>query len=373
MEQANLRGAWLGVDLVGVAENVRAIRSALGPDVRLMAVVKADGYGHGAGAVAEACLQNGATALGVATVEEGVRLRRSGHTAPILILGIIPDAAYALALEHSLQLTVSSGRQIQVVEGVAKGLGKPAELHLKVNTGMTRVGCESHEAGALVQYILHAADLRLVGLCSHLATADSSEEVDARRQIERFSTLASRLKSGVPGLICHLANSGAALHLPESHFDMVRVGLALYGHSPRPLEGSPVRLTPVVSVRARISQVKDVPQNTRVGYGLNWASEQATRLALVPVGYGDGLPRALSNCGQALVRGKICPMVGVISMDQTVLDVGRVPVEPGEEVVLLGGQGDEAIDAASWAEASGTITYEILCGLGQRLPRVYYR
>lgn len=373
MEQANLRGAWLGVDLVALAENVRAIRATLASGTRLMAVVKADAYGHGAGAVAEAALQNGATSLGVATVEEGVRLRRSGHEAPILILGIIPDAAYSQAIEHGLQLTVSSGRQIQVIERIARGLGKRAELHLKVNTGMTRVGCELHEAGGLAQYILHASDIHLAGLCSHLATSDAPDESDALSQIEKFQSLSRRLKSSAPGLLCHMANSGGALHIPDSHFDMVRVGLAMYGHPPRAAERAPVHLFPAVSVRARVSQVKDVPANTRVGYGLTWATETPTRLALVPVGYGDGLPRALSNQGSVLLRGRRRPIVGIISMDQTLVDAGDVPVEPGEEVVLLGGQGQEVITVDSWAQLSGTIVYEILCGLGQRLPRVYYR
>jgi alanine racemase len=373
MEQADLRGAWLGIDLVALAANVRALRAALNPGTRLMAVVKADAYGHGASMVAEAALQNGATALGVATVEEGVRLRRSGHQAPILVLGIVPDPAYQPAIEAGLQLTVSSARQIRLVERVSRGLGRSAEVHLKVNTGMTRVGCELHEAAGLAQYILHSDALRLTGLSSHFASAEAEQPHDAAQQLARFTRLALRLPAGESGVLRHIANSAGAIFLPESHLDMVRVGLALYGHSPRPSEPSPVELTPVMSVRARISQVKEVGAGARVGYGATWAAPQATRLGLVPVGYADGVPRSLSNRGSLLVRGRLCPIVGRVSMDQTVFDAGTLPIEPGEEVTLLGGHGPDAISIERWAEAAGTISYEVLCGLGQRLPRVHYR
>lgn len=368
-----MRGAWLGIDLVGLAANVRALRSALNPGTRLMAVVKADAYGHGASMVAEAALQHGASSLGVATVDEGVKLRRSGHQAPILVLGIVPDAAYQPAIDAGLQLTVSSARQIRLVERVARGLGRAAELHLKVNTGMTRVGCEVHEAIGLAQHVLHSDALRMTGLSSHFASAEADQPHDAERQLQSFNALAERLHAAEIGILRHVANSAGAIFLPHAHLDMVRVGLALYGHSPRPEEPSPVALIPVMSVRARVSQVKDVGQGARVGYGSTWAAPKATRLALVPVGYADGLPRSLSNKGAVVVRGQPCPIVGRVSMDQTVIDVGDLPVEPGEEVCLLGGQGPDAISIERWASAAGTISYEVLCGLGQRLPRVYYR
>ncbi|MEB3330719.1 MAG: alanine racemase [Candidatus Sericytochromatia bacterium] len=373
MEQADLRGAWLAIDLVGLAANVRALRAALRPGTRLMAVVKADAYGHGASMVAGAALQHGASALGVATVDEGVRLRRSGHEAPILVLGIVPDPAYQPAIEAGLQLTVSSGRQVQLVESVARGLGRSAEVHLKVNTGMTRVGCELHEAAGLAQYILHSEALRLTGLASHFASAEAEHPHDAEQQLRRFNSLALRVPTGEGGVLRHIANSAGAVFLPESHLDMVRVGLALYGHSPRPNEPAPVELVPVMSVRARVSQVKDVGMGARVGYGSTWAAPRATRLGLVPVGYADGLPRSLSNRGYVAVRGRLCPNVGRVSMDKTVFDAGSLPIEPGEEVTLLGGQGPDAISIQRWAEAAGTVSYEVLCGLGQRLPRVYYR
>lgn len=373
MEQAQHRGAWLGVDLVALADNLRAIRALLAPGTRLMAVVKADAYGHGAHAVAEAALANGATHLGVATVEEGQKLRRAHIHAPIHVLGLVPDKAYAAAIEAGLQLTLSSGRQVQVVERIAAGLSRVADVNLKVNTGMTRVGCEMHEAAGLAKYVLDSQSVRLMGVCSHLATAEAPLPTDAEAQVARFAELTDALKLKPKRVLRHLANSAGTLYLPSSHFDMVRVGLAMYGCSPRGPEPAPVRLRQALSLRARVAQVKEVHAGAAVGYGGTWAAERTTRLALLPVGYADGMPRSLSNRGAVLVRGVRCPVAGRVSMDQTVVDVGMLPIEPGEEVLLLGAYGDCALSVDYWAELDGTVNYEILCGLGQRLPKVYYR
>ncbi|HEY9723652.1 MAG TPA: alanine racemase [Oscillatoriaceae cyanobacterium] len=373
MEQAALRGAWLGIDLIALAANVRAIKNFLRAGTRLMAVVKADAYGHGAVAIAETAIQNGASALGVATVEEGARLRRAGIRAPILVLGLVPDGAYRVAVEQDLQLTISSYRQAQVLERVSVSVGKVSDVHVKVNTGMTRVGCELHEAPGLARFVLDSRAIRLVGVSTHLACAEESLAEDAEAQLARFRELDKTLRLNPARVLRHAANSAATIYLPDSHLDMVRVGLALYGHSPRGRETAPLALTPILSLRARIAQVKEVPTGARVGYGGTWSATRATRLALIPVGYADGLPRALSNAGEAIVRGVRCPLVGRISMDQSIIDVGALPVEPGEEVLLLGGHGTHTIPVEQWADLDRTVNYEILCGLGQRLPKVYYR
>jgi alanine racemase len=373
MEAASMRGAWLGIDLVALQENLKAIKRGLKPGTRIMAVVKADGYGHGAQAIAQAALQSGASYLGVATVEEGMKLRRSGLDEPILVLGLVPDSAISHAIEHGLQLTVSSGRQIQVVERISAGLGKTVEVNLKVNTGMTRVGCEPHEAPALMQYLLASQILHVIGISSHFATAEGKLPKDAEAQLAKFDKVVRRIGLPPGQILRHIANSAGAIYMPASHYDMVRVGLAMYGHSPRGPEPSPIELSPILSLRARIAQVKEVHAGASVGYGSTWTAKQSTRLALLPVGYADGLPRSLSNRGHVLVRGTPCPIVGRVSMDQTVVDVGRTPVEPGEEVLLLGGHGDQSVSVERWAELDGTINYEILCGLGQRLPKMYYR
>lgn len=373
MEQATLRGAWLGIDLVALADNLASIRKLIAPTTQIMAVVKADAYGHGAATIAEAALQSGAARLGVATVDEGTKLRRAGIEAPILVLGLVPDSAYKVAVENNLQLTVSSVRQAQVLERVAASLGKIADVHVKVNTGMTRVGCELHEAPTLVSYVLHARTIRLVGVSSHIATAEAPLPDDAELQVKKFKALCDGLRLAQGRIMRHMANSAATLYLPESHFDMVRVGLAMYGHSPRGPQMAPIKLSPVLSLRARVAQVKDVHAGAVVGYGGTWTATKDTRLALLPVGYADGMPRSLSNKGHAIVRGARCPLVGRISMDQSIVDTGSIPVEPGEEVILLGGHGDAHHSVERWAEIDETVNYEILCGLGQRLPKVYYR
>ena len=191
--------------------------------------------------------------------------------------------------------------------------------------------------------------------------------------MRKFQTLTDSLKLQANRVIRHIANSAATLYLPESHFDMVRVGLAMYGHSCREGQLAPIKLSPALSLRARIAQVKDVHAGAAVGYGGTWTATKDTRLAILPVGYADGVPRSISNRGHAIVRGARCPLVGRISMDQIVVDTGHIPVEPGEEIVLLGGQGDATASVESWAELDETVNYEILCGLGQRLPKVYYR
>jgi alanine racemase len=373
MVAAHQRGAWLGVDLVALAENLRTLKRALRDGCQLMAVVKADAYGHGAVAIAQAALNGGATQLGVATVEEGTRLRRSGVTAPILVLGLIADAAVPAAIDAGLQLTLSSGRQVQLVDAIARGAGSVVDVHIKVNTGMTRVGCELHEAVGLTDYVQSVSGLKLVGVSSHFATAEAPVASDAQQQLQRFKSLTDRLLLAHRGIVRHIANSAGMIYLPESHLDMCRIGLAMYGHSPRGEQPTPLRLTPVISLRARVAQVKDVPAGATVGYGGTWVAPRATRLALLPVGYADGLPRSLSNKGHVLVRGQLCPIVGRVSMDQTVVDVGDSPTMPGEEVLVLGGQSQAAVSVERWAALDGTINYEILCGLGQRLPKVYYR
>ena len=372
-EQTQLRGAWLGIDLVALADNLRRIKQLLKPGTRLMAVVKADGYGHGAQAIAEAALMNGATHLGVATVEEGIKLRRAGLAAPILVLGLVPDTAYRPAVEAGLQLTISSYRQAQVLERVAVAVGKVGDVHVKVNTGMTRVGCEPHEAVGLARYVLASHAIRLVGIASHLASAEATMPEDAEQQLARFAEVVAALKPPPGRVLRHVANSAGTIFLPDSHYDMVRVGLAMYGHSPRGKHFTPIPLSPILSLRARVAQVKEVQAGAHVGYGSTWVAPAPTRLALLPVGYADGLPRSLSNRGEVLVRGRSCPIVGRVSMDQTIVDVGSTPIDPGEEVLLLGGQGDQAISVERWADLDRTINYEILCGLGQRLPKVYYR
>lgn len=369
---ARMRGAWLTVDLGAIAHNVRALRAWLPADTHLMAVVKADGYGHGAMQVAQTALQAGADWLGVATVAEGLRLRSLGFRQPILLLGLMVPEAYEAAIAADLQLTFATVTELQGLEAAARRVGRVAHLHLKVDTGMTRVGCPLEEAPALVSQALRSAQIELAGVTTHLATAEDPDARDARGQLARFAELVASL--GLPAAVWrHAANSAATLFYPEAHHDMVRPGLLLYGIPPRADALLPVELRRAMGVRARITQLREVPPGVGVGYGGRFVTGRATRLALMPVGYADGLPRALSGVQDVLVHGRRCRLVGNISMDQCVADVTGLDARVGDEVVLLGSQGDECIRVEEWADGAGTIPYEIVCGLGRRLPRVYLR
>jgi len=360
------------VDLRSVASNVRALRGWLPPHTHLMAVVKADGYGHGSLAVAQTAISAGADMAAVATVSEGIRLRQAGTRNPLLLLSLVQADALESALANDLQITVSSVEGLDVASRRATALGRSARVHLKVDTGMTRVGAALADATALVERALALPGVELTGFCTHLACAEDEDAAATALQLERFEQ--GVVAAGLPtGVLRHAANSAATLYHPRSHWDMVRPGLMLYGLAPAPGRDVPFPLTPAMTVTARVAQVRDVPAGTPVGYGWRFTTPRPTRLAILPVGYADGLPRALSNRGQVLVGGRRLRIVGTISMDQCVVDAGDLPVRVGDEAVLLGEQGGDRITVEEWAAGAGTISYEIICGLGRRLPKLYIR
>lgn len=369
---AALRGAWVTVDLRAIASNVRSLRSWLPPHTHLMAVVKADGYGHGSLAVAQTAISAGADGVAVATVSEGIRLRQAGTRNPLLLLSLIQAEAFETAIANDLQITVSSFEALDVASRVATGMGVVAKIHLKVDTGMTRVGAPLEEAAALVQRALDLPGVELRGFFTHLAAAEEIAPEPTERQLSRFE--AAVVAAALPaGTLRHAANSAATLYHPRAHWDLVRPGLMLYGVAPAPDRTVPFDLEPALSVAARVAQTRDVPAGTDVGYGRRYRTKVPTRLAVLPVGYADGLPRALSNRGMALLHGVRVPIVGSISMDQCVVDAGDLPVQVGDEAVLLGRQGQERITVEEWAHGAGTIPYEITCGLGRRLPKIFLR
>ncbi|MBO9542089.1 alanine racemase [bacterium] len=365
-----MRGAWLEVDLGAIAANVRTLKAWIPPHTHLMAVVKADGYGHGAMAVAQAALEAGADWLGVATVAEGLRLRALGFTQPMLLLGLLVPDAYHTAIASDLQVVVGSEEALRKLDEVAAEIGRPAKVHLKVDTGMTRVGAALEEAEPLARMALASPHLELMGLMSHLATAEAPDPTYAQLQLERFAALEARLE--LPETVLrHSANSAGTLLFPQAHYSMVRPGLLIYGIPPRPDAPLPFSLTRAMSLTARITQLREVPAGVQVGYGGTFVTTRPTRLAVLPVGYADGVPRALSNRQTVLVGGVRCPIVGNVSMDQCTVDVTEVDARPGDPAVLLGEQGAERILVEEWADTAETIPYEIICGLGQRLPKVY--
>lgn len=382
IESAALRGdgygglcqrAWVEIDLTALTHNVKQLKNILSPQTQLMAVVKADAYGHGAIAVSQTALAAGASWLGVATIPEGIELREAGITAPILVLGATHTAEQVKAIAHwQLQPTICTAKQALVFSEVLATLKQSLPVHAKLDTGMSRLGTPWQEATEFVQLVQSLPNLKLASVYSHLATADSPDRTVMLQQHQRFEKAIAQIKtSGIKPSSLHLANSAAALADPNFHYDLVRVGLATYGLYPAPHLQNVVDLKPVMQVKARVTQVKTIESGTGVSYGHQFVAQQQTQIAVVGVGYADGIPRNLSNKMQVLIRGKLVPQVGSVTMDQLMLDVSAIPdIEVGEVVTLLGKDGKYQITADDWAASLETISWEIICGFKHRLPRV---
>jgi alanine racemase len=359
---SSFRPAWAEVDLGAIRANAAALAKAA-DGAALCAVVKADGYGHGAVPVARAALDGGATWLAVALVEEGVVLREAGLEAPILVLSEPPVAAMADVVAHRLTPTLYTRRGVEALAGSG------VAVHVKVDTGMHRVGATPEDAIEVALAALEAG-LSIEGLWTHFAVADEPDSDFTARQQERFENARSRFAdAGLEPHVVHTANSAAALLHPDCRYDMVRCGISLYGYRPAPGLDVDVPLRPAMTLRAEVSHVRDLGAGERLSYGLRYELQRRSTVATVPLGYADGVPRRLSTVGaEVLVGGRRCPIAGTITMDQLMVDCGPdAPVAVGDEVVLLGGE----ITADDWAQWLDTISYEILCGIGPRVPRVY--
>ena len=360
------------VDLDAIAHNLGAVRARTG--VPVMAVVKANAYGHGLVPVARHLESLGVEQLGVAFLEEGIALRQAGVRIPILVMGGIfgPQAAQFIA--HDLEATVSSLDKLRQVEAAAEAAGRKATVQLKIDTGMERIGVHSYSAGPFIEAAVASRWCTLKGVYSHLACADDPESGMTALQVERFAEACAHFERlGAPMPLRHLANSGGVLHFPETWLDMVRPGIVLYGVLPDPASRATIDLRPALSLLSQVVYFKVVKAGRPVSYGATWAPPEDTRVVTVPIGYGDGWPRALSSRGEVLVRGARHPVVGRICMDQFMVDIGRGSAFNEDEVVLLGRQGGEAIRVEDVAAAAGTIPYELLTGLNLRIPRHYLR
>ncbi len=367
--------AWVEIDLAALSHNVRQLVGLLSPRTKLMAVVKADAYGHGAVTVAQTALQSGASWLGVATVPEGIQLREGGINAPILILGAAhtPEQIHAIA-HWKLQPTLCSPKQALVFSDTLEAIKytAPLPVHIKLDTGMSRLGTNWQQTGEFVQLVQRLPHLTIASIYSHLATADSPDPTIMKQQHRRFEEAIAQLKvMGIEPPCLHLANSAATLTDSALHYDIVRVGLAVYGLYPSSHLQNKINLQPVLQVKARVTQVKTIALGTGVSYGHQFIAPHELRLAVVGIGYADGVPRHLSNKMQVLIRGQRVPQIGTITMDQLMVDVSAIPdIQEGEVVTLLGQQGKEQISADDWATKLNTISWEILCGFKHRLPRV---
>jgi alanine racemase len=368
------RWAWAEIDLDAIGHNVGVLRSVVAP-AEVWAVVKADGYGHGAVRVATAALAAGAQGLCVALAAEGVELREAGIDAPILVLSEQPIDAAASIVAHRLTPTVYTRRYVDAL--VAAGPSR-LPVHLKIDTGMQRVGAHPHAVAALVASIEERAPaVELAGVYTHLAVADDPDDPFTRTQLERFDDALTHVPDG---LAVHAANSAGALAHSDARRSFVRAGIATYGLSPGPgVDHLCGDLRPALALKARISYVKLARSGSRISYGRRYQFARDSTVATLPIGYADGVPRRLSSTtaqrgGEVLIRGRRCPIVGTITMDQLMVDCGDLDVRAGEEAVLIGEQegpgGVQRITAADWAELVGTIGYEIVCGIGKRVPRV---
>ena len=364
-----MRPSWVEVDLDAIARNAAAIAAEVAP-ATLCAVVKADAYGHGDVPVAEAAIRGGATSLAVALVEEGVRLRDAGIEAPILVLSEPPLEDAATIVARRLIPTVYRRDFAEALSAVADG---PLPVHIKVNTGMHRVGADPADIPALVQFVADDPSLEVEGLWTHFAVAEEDPDF-TKHQIAMFQEVVDELAaSGIAVPLLHAANTAGALDYPDGRFDMVRVGLGLYGLRPAPDTGPAVRLQPAMRVVSAVSMVKRLAAGERLSYGRRRPLPAETQVATVPVGYADGVSRRLTDEGHVLIRGQRRPFAGSVTMDQLVVDMGGDEVAVGEEVIVLGTQGDAAITADDWAQLLGTINYEVVCHFGPRLPRRYVR
>jgi len=365
--------AWVEIDHAALSHNVRQLKTLLTSSTGLMAVVKADAYGHGATMVAETVLEAGADGLCVATLGEGIQLREGGITAPILLLGATntPEQVCAIA-SSQLQPTICTPQQALIFSETLGTLQKTLSVHLKLDTGMSRLGMPWQEAVEFAQLVQRLPYLEIKSVYSHLATADSLDPTVMRLQHQRFEEAIAQLHTaGIKPPRLHLANSAATLATPALHYDWVRVGLALYGLYPADHLQYAIDLKPVMQVKARVTQVKTIPPDSGVSYGYQFIAERELRLAVVGIGYADGIPRNLSNQLTVLIRGQEVRQIGAITMDQMMLDVSKIPDLQTEEVVTLIGQdGDLSISANDWAQMLGTISWEILCSFKHRLPRV---
>jgi alanine racemase len=365
------RPTWLEIDVDAIAQNVRIIKGIVGADVRILAVLKADAYGHGAVKVARTALNNGASYCGVASVNEAVRLRNAGISAPILVLGYTPAWQAREALLHGITITLYDRGVARAFSRAAVELHVEARAHIKVDTGMGRLGLLPEEVLDFVLDVRRLPELSLEGMFTHFSVADDADLGYTGAQLERFRTVLGRLRErGITFPLIHAANSAAMLRLPESHFNMVRLGLAMYGLAPSSEVPLPAGVRRALTWKTSIAQVKSLPPGSCVSYGNTYRTRGEETIAVIPVGYADGFRRAPEHWGEVLVGGTRAPIVGRVCMDQTMINITDIDdVRVGDEVVLIGSQGPETITAEEVAERLGTINYEVVSVIMARVPR----
>jgi len=367
-----IRATWAEVNLARLEANLRTIRRTVAPS-KVMLVVKANAYGHGLVEVSKA-LAHQSDYVGVAVLEEGILLRELGITAPIIVLGGIWQEQIPRYLQYNLTLSASSVERLKQIDADAEKMGVKPKVHLKIDTGMERIGIHYYNAHILQEAALQCRNIEIEGIYSHFANADSGDRTHARLQLERFNEVTRFYeRRGLPMPMRHMANSAAVLQLPESCLDMVRPGIMLYGVYPSPETPHAIEVKPALAWKSRVVYFKVVKPGHAVSYGSTWQSDRNVRVVTVPVGYGDGYFRSMSNRAQVIIRGKKYPQVGSICMDQLMVNIEWDSAYNGDEVILLGEADGVRISVEDLAEWAGTIPYEILTNINTRVPRLYIR
>lgn len=369
LKHIGYRPTWAEVSLDNLAYNFNQIKKIIGDATKVLVTVKADAYGHGLIPVARRLVSCGADFLGVASIDEGIKLREAGIKIPVLVLGMIMKNDIPPLFQYNLKPTVCTHELALAMNNRARLAGRRLDIHVKVDTGMGRLGILPHDALGLLKDIHRMKFLNIEGIFTHFALADMDSDFTAQ-QIDLFNHLINALKqSGINVPLLHTANSMATIDYKHSHFNMVRPGLVIYGLYPKERIG--LKLKPVLSLKTRVIYAKKVPRGWGISYGHEYSAKKNTRIAILPIGYGDGYPRNLSNRAPVLIKGRRFKISGRICMDQIMVDVGGADIRAGDPVVLIGAQGKNKITAEELARLSATIPYEIVCGLGSRIPRLY--
>lgn len=368
---------YAAIDLDAVCHNISEIKKLVGPDTKIMPVIKADGYGHGAVPVAKALNKIGVDGFAVAIIEEGIALRKQGITKPILILGYTSEYQYASLIQHEIEQTVFSYEMAEAISKFAVTMKKEARIHIKVDTGMNRIGFKpTEESVGQVQRIQKLPNIKIQGIFTHFACADEEDKTSARYQKKLFDQFVSKIEEkGIEIPVKHASNSAAIMDLRECRMDMVRSGIITYGLYPsEEVDKSAIDLKPALSLISHVIHVKEVGPGEGVSYGSTFVTDRKTRIATIPVGYADGYPRALSSRGRVIIRGQYAPIIGRICMDQFMVDVTDIEgVSVMDRVTLVGTEGDKNISVEEAADLAGSFNYEFVCGIGKRVPRVYFQ
>ncbi len=364
------------INLDAIGNNIREIRKLIKEKTQLLAVVKADAYGHGAEEVAKVCLYNGADQLAVATCNEGVQVRQWSIQVPVLILGNTVEGQLETVINNNLTQAVFRYETAKKMSDMAVKLNKTALIHIKIDTGMSRIGfLPNDEALDEIEKIFALPNLKVTGVFTHFATADEKDKTFTMVQYKRFRFITDALNAkGHTDFIRHCANSGAILDMPELQLDMVRAGIIIYGMYPSTQVTHPINLIPAMSLKSQISYVKYLEENVSIGYGRTYFTTQKTKVATIPIGYADGYSRAFSNKARVIINGHYAPIIGNVCMDQMMVDVTNIPdVKDGDSVIIMGSDGKNTVSAEELANIAGTINYEIVCDVGKRVPRVYVK